>query len=205
MNYRNQDFAIILAAGFSTRMGTCKTTLPWHNRTLLSYQAEQFLLANITPIIVLGSHNAHRQTDCPDGSHVVINHQSDRGKTGSILIGLDALPTSFSTVIISAVDLPRPFAIYQTLLQSYRQEKALIVAPCYRQKLGHPLLFSARLLPELKTIEESTLGLRKIVQKFYPKLKKIEFTTENILININHPHTYREEWQKTTTHSRYHC
>lgn len=205
MDCRNRDFALILAAGFSTRMGTCKTTLSWHNQTLLSYQAEQFLLANITPIIVLGSHNAHRQTDCPNGSHVVINHNSDRGKTGSILIGLDALPTSFSTVIISAVDQPRPFEIYQTLLQSYRQEKALIVAPCYRQKSGHPLLFSARLLPELKTIEESTFGLRKIVQKFALELKKIEFTTTNILIDINHRGTYREEWQKTTIHSRYHC
>jgi molybdenum cofactor cytidylyltransferase len=205
MNYHNRDFAIILAAGFSTRMGTCKTTLPWYDRTLLSYQAEQFLLANITPIIVLGSHNAHRQTDCPARSRVVINHNSDRGKTGSILIGLDALPISFSTVIISAVDQPRPFEVYQTLLESYYQEKALIIAPCYRQKLGHPLLFSALLLPELKTIEESTFGLRKIVRKCDRELKKIEFTTTNILIDINHRSTYREEWQKTTIYNRYHC
>lgn len=205
MDCSNRDFAIILAAGFSTRMGICKTTLPWRNRTLLSYQAEQFLLAEITPIIVLGSHNAHRQIDCPDGSQVVVNCKSDlapsearcdRGKTGSILTGLDSLPPSFSTVTISAVDQPRPFEIYQTLLQSYRQEKALIIAPCYRKRLGHPLLFSSELLPELKTIEESTLGLRKIVQKFYYALRKIEFTTENVLIDINNRNTYQIEWQK---------
>ena len=66
-NCPNRDFAIILAAGYSTRMGVCKTTLPWHNnQTLLRYQAEQFLQANITPIIVLGSHNAHRKSDCPN-------------------------------------------------------------------------------------------------------------------------------------------
>ena len=122
-NYSNRDFAIILAAGKSTRMGICKTTLPWHNKqTLLRYQAEQFLLADITPIIVLGSHNAHRRSDCPPGSEVVINFNNNLGKTSSILTGINCLPKLFSTVTISAVDQPRSSYIYQTLVQVYRQE-----------------------------------------------------------------------------------
>ena len=194
-NHCNLDFAIILAAGFSTRMGTCKTTLPWrNNQTLLRYQAEQFLLADITPIIVLGSHNAHRQVDCPNGSQIVINYQSERGKTSSILTGLQSLPQNVSTITISAVDQPRSVSVYQTLLQIYRQEKPLIIAPCYRGKLGHPLLFSYRLLPELRNISESTLGLRKIVRKFYSHIKRVEFMTPDILIDLNNRATYQSQF-----------
>ena len=193
----NRHFALILAAGKSTRMGTCKTTLLWHdNQTLLRYQAEQFLLAGITPIVVLGSHNAHRQTDCPDGSLVVINYNCDRGKTESILTGLKLLPTEFSTITISAVDQPRSTEIYQTLVRAYQQEKPSIVAPSYHGKLGHPLLFSARILPFIQNIHESSLGLRKVVSQFYSDIKKIDFMTSKVLSDLNQKNTYQLELQK---------
>lgn len=201
-----QHFSLILAAGLSTRMGTCKTALPWlNNQTLLRYQAEQFLLAGITPIVVLGSHNAYRQTDCPDGSQIVINPNSDRGKTSSILTGLHALPQSCSTITISAVDQPRSAYIYQALLQAYKQDKPLITAPCYRSKLGHPLLFSSRLLSFLLDINESSLGLRKVVSQFYSEIERVEFTTSEVLNDLNICSKYQLELQKiklTKNHSQ---
>ncbi len=192
MQSNSQDFAIILAAGFSTRMGVCKTTLPWRNhQSLLRYQAEQFLQANITPIVVLGAHNAARQTDCPPGSQVVIKAVGDRSKTRSILTGLEVLPLGTSTVTISAVDQPRSTHIYQTLLQAYRQEKALITAPRYRNRAGHPVLFSHQLLPALKKISDSSLGLRNLVQALHSKTKRVAFDTPEVLIDINNEKTYR--------------
>ena len=195
-NNNPQHFALILAAGLSTRMGSCKAGLPWRNgQTLLRYQAEQFLQANIIPIVVLGSHNAEWRSLCPPGSRVVINFQSDRGKTRSILTGLNLLPPEFSTITISAVDQPRSSYIYQTLLQSYAREPALITAPCYLNKLGHPLLFAARLLPVIKNISDSTLGLRKVIKDFNYDIKKISLNPE-VLIDINHRHTYQTEFKK---------
>lgn len=197
-------FALILAAGLSTRMGTCKTSLPWlNNQTLLRYQAEQFLLAGITPIVVLGSHNADRRSDCPPGSQVVINFNSNLGKTSSILTGLNSLPRSFSSITISAVDQPRSAYIYQTLLQNFCQTNHAIAAPCYRGKLGHPLLFSSRLLPFLLDINESSLGLRKVVSRFYSELKKVEFTTSEVLSDLNNRSKYQLELQKTKLSKNY--
>ena len=192
-----QNFALILAAGLSTRMGVCKTTLPWHNnKTLLRYQAEQFLLANITPIVVLGSHNAHRRSDCPPGSRVVINSNSNLGKITSILSGLKLLTERFSTVTISAVDQPRASYVYQTLLQTYQRNRALITAPIYQEKLGHPLLFSHELLPELIQITDSNLGLREIIRKRYLAIDKISFNSSEIFTDLNYKDTYQSELKK---------
>ena len=196
-NYPNRDFAIILAAGLSTRMETCKATLPWrNNQTLLRYQTEQFLLANITPIVVLGSHNARCQKDCSEGSQVVINFNSNQGKVSSILTGLKLLPTKFSTLTISAVDQPRSTFIYQTLLKVYRENKPLITAPCYQDRIGHPLLFSSQLLPKLKQIKESSFGLRKIIRQRYSEIYRINFDTSEIFIDMNYQNTYQLEFSK---------
>ncbi|MGF1481906.1 MAG: NTP transferase domain-containing protein [Cyanophyceae cyanobacterium] len=198
----NSNFSIILAAGASQRMGVCKTTLPWQGRTLLKYQAEQFLLAGFTPVIVLGPHNLQRQKECPQGSQVVINPAPERGKTSSILTGLAALPL-WTVLFISAVDQPRSAHVYQTLYKVHREKNASITAPSHAGKLGHPLLFSHRLLPDLKNISDATLGLRQIVQKYGERAQckqnsivQVEFATPEVFIDMNTPTSYQTQLQK---------
>ena len=187
-----KNFAIILAAGVSTRMGTCKASLPWlDGKTLLSYQVEQWLIADVTPIVVLGSHNAHHQNDCPQGSQVVINSFPSQGKTSSILKGLRLLPQDFEVVAISAVDQPRSTAVYQKLLKEHRHYAAMITAPSYKGRLGHPLFFSKKLLPYLEKIREETAGLRQVVQAFYSVIQKVEFDTSDVLADLNTPESYK--------------
>ncbi|MCG6138427.1 MAG: hypothetical protein MET45_28030 [Nostoc sp. LLA-1] len=38
-------------------MGTCKTSLPWGGKTLLTYQIEQWLSVDFIPVVVCGLHN----------------------------------------------------------------------------------------------------------------------------------------------------
>ncbi|MDB9525823.1 nucleotidyltransferase family protein [Oscillatoria sp. CS-180] len=193
-----QDFAIILAAGASSRMGTCKTALPWQGSTLLAYQCEQFLLTSVTPIVVLGPHNLHRQDDCPQESYVVLNAAPKRGKISSIQTGLNALPADWTTLFIAAVDQPRPVNVYRTLLQTHRERTALLTAPSYHGKLGHPLVFSNRLASELAILSEETLGLRRIVQNLGEAIAKVEFTTPLILSDLNTPAHYQEHLRTVT-------
>ncbi|HEY9848334.1 MAG TPA: nucleotidyltransferase family protein [Leptolyngbyaceae cyanobacterium] len=184
-------FAIILAAGYSRRMGTCKASLPWgENQTLLSYQIEQFLLAGITPIVVLGLHNAERQKDCPIGTIILINPESKKGKTSSILVGLQAIPKNCQVLVISAVDQPRLTEIYQKLLQAQIANNPIITAPTYQGKLGHPLFFSSSALPYLENIREETFGLRQIVGDFYEEIQKVEFDMPVVLTDINTPENF---------------
>lgn len=187
--------AIILAAGASTRMGTCKTSLAWGTQqTLLSYQASEFILAGIIPIIVLAPHNAHQEKICPPESLIVVNPEPNQGKTRSILTGLTALPSSVKTLLISAVDQPRSHEVYQILLERHQEKSALISAPCYQGKLGHPTVFSSQLLGELREIREETQGLRSLIQKYYPLIQKIEFNSPEILLDLNRPEEYQIQY-----------
>ncbi|MBH8566606.1 nucleotidyltransferase family protein [Nostoc sp. CENA67] len=186
-------FTIILAAGASTRMGTCKSSLLWREgKTLLTYQLEQWLNLGFTPLVVLGSHNSHRQKDCPIGSLVVINPHTSTGKTSSLLAGLNQTPPDFEILAISAIDQPRELNIYQQLLQAHEETSALITAPTHQGKIGHPLLFANDMRSHLVNIREETLGLRQIIKDFYPLIHKVEFQNPDVLLDINTPEIYQK-------------
>ncbi len=187
-------FAIVLAAGASTRMGTCKTSLPWcEGKTLLTYQLEQWLSIGFTPLVVLGLHNSHRQKDCQLGSLTVINPHANTGKTSSLLTGLQHIPQNFEVLAISAVDQPRKLEIYQRLLQAHTDNSALITAPTYEGKMGHPLLFDNEMRSHLQNIREETFGLRQIIKEFYPIIHQVEFNNPNVLVDINTPEVYQKQ------------
>ncbi len=191
-NSKLTNFALVLAAGTSTRMGTCKTSLPWcEGKTLLTYQLEMWLNLGFTPLVVLGSHNSHRQKDCPSGSVTVINPHANAGKTTSILTGLQHIPADFEILAISAVDQPRQLDIYQKLVLAHKDNSALITAPVYQSKMGHPLLFGNGMRSHLQNLREETLGLRQVIREFYPLIHKVEFDTLDVLLDINTPEIYR--------------
>lgn len=237
-NQSDQNWAIILAAGASQRMGTCKAGLPWgENRTLLTYQIEQFLMAGIRAIVVLRPHNANlianssellrsgqttlaalergnqtplnhleRENQPPPAPlergeyevRAIVNPAPELGKTSSILLGLSQLPANFATVIISAVDQPRPAQIYQDLLHLAQQQPNPLIAPSYQGKMGHPILFSQRLLPELLMISEANLGLRQVIQKYRSHISYLE-ASEIVLTDLNTPAAYQTALKKLLT------
>ncbi|HEY9817611.1 MAG TPA: nucleotidyltransferase family protein [Candidatus Obscuribacterales bacterium] len=185
--------ALLLAAGASHRMGRCKTTLPWGDRpSLLTYQTEQMHQAGLIPIVVLGSHNAHRQVDCAPNTQIVINPHPEQGKVSSILSGLAHLPTDVTALVLCAIDQPRPADLYVALLNAYKRHAAPIVAPIYQGKLGHPLLFSATLLPHLHQIRDETLGLRAVVQQVYDQIHRVEWPSALVHDDFNTPKAYTQ-------------
>jgi molybdenum cofactor cytidylyltransferase len=184
--------AILLAAGASRRMGRCKTTLPWGDRpSLLTYQTEQMHQAGLRPIVVLGPHNAHRQDDCAPQTQVVINPHPEQGKVSSILTGLAHLSEEVTALFLCAIDQPRPTSLYLALIDAHQRHAAPITAPVHQGTLGHPLLFSARLLPRLQQIREETLGLRAVVQQVYPHIHRLAWPSAIIHQDLNTPESYR--------------
>jgi len=185
--------ALILAAGASTRMGTCKAALPWIGETtLLTYQVRQWLAVGVSPLVVLAPHNTLLGEQLPWGSRVVINPHPEAGKTGSMLTGLGAIAPNWETLVMTAVDQPRPTWIYQQLLQKHTPESHPITAPTYQDRLGHPLLFDRVMLPHLQAMREETLGLRQVVQQFATQIQRVAFTTSLVLSDLNTPATYQQ-------------
>ena len=193
----SEHFAIVLAAGFSRRMGQCKASLKWHHdESFLQYQVSQFCQAGFSPFVVLGSHNINLQKEVFSDCKIVINDAPERGKTSSILTALNCLPESFLSVTISAVDQPRPAYVYEQLLHSHLLENASITCPIHNERLGHPLIFSKDMLTHLRAITEETQGLRAILAQFWTIINRVVFTDPLVLSDFNTSELYESMFFK---------
>jgi molybdenum cofactor cytidylyltransferase len=153
-------YAVILAAGASTRMGTDKALLPWPPATPGSSPAGQtFLSAAIQAlypfsekvIVVVGK---NEDTLAPvvyaNGASLVRNPEPDRGQFSSLQVGLqEVLNEGRDAAMVTLVDRPpAKTATLQTLRSAFADagNDVWAVVPEYNGKHGHPFLMAREMI-----------------------------------------------------------
>lgn len=187
-------FAILLAAGQSTRMGTPKPLLAWFGATLVERQTEALLEAGVDDVYVVTGHRAYEVHARVRGAHVyrVLNPHYKLGKSTSIKAGLAALPHGIETIVLLAVDQPRPAWLIRKVLESHRTTRAPISCPRYHNHGGHPLIFSGALAIELDSISEETEGVRSVVKAHAAQINWVEMDTPLARLDLNTPEAYEK-------------
>ncbi|MGZ8916547.1 MAG: nucleotidyltransferase family protein, partial [Methylobacter sp.] len=139
-------YAIILAAGASSRMSSPKQLLEWRNRPLLEHAvANARAVLNERVIVVLGAHAESIQTTVDlGGVSSIVNPDWQEGIASSIRAGVRALPGSAGAALILLCDQPLINAAHmQNLLNNWQNAPACIVASQYHHSVGVPALFPA--------------------------------------------------------------
>lgn len=187
--------AVLLAAGESSRMGQLKALLAWQGTSLLAHQLNSLQEAGVQRIVVVLGHQAERLQPLLEGREwvtPVVNPDYRQGKTTSIKAGLEALgPESAAVLLILNVDQPRSAETLRFLLQEHRSASYLITIPTYRGKGGHPIILDASLLPELRSIDEETQGIRAVVQRHKDSTQRVEAPSPEVLWDLNTPEEYQ--------------
>jgi molybdenum cofactor cytidylyltransferase len=153
-------YAVILAAGESTRMGTDKALLPWPPATSGSPPAGQtFLSAAIQAlypfsdkVIVVVGKNENNLTPViyANGASLVQNPDPERGQFSSLQVGLqEVMNDGRDSAMITLVDRPPAnTATLQTLCSAFAEAANEIwaVVPEYNGKHGHPFLVAREMI-----------------------------------------------------------
>ncbi len=189
-------WAILLAAGESSRMGQLKALLPWRGVTLLEDQLHVLLDAGVEHVIVVLGHDADRLkpiVDAVDGASWTLNSDYLQGKTTSLKTGAAALPgREASDVLLLNVDQPRNTEAVRALLERHRSSGHRITIPTYGGKGGHPILIVAELLRELADIEEESQGLLAVVRRHADATERFELDDPSLLWDLNTPEQYQQ-------------
>lgn len=183
--------ALLLAAGESTRMGRLKQLLPWDGEPLLAWQARQLREGGAEEVVVvLGHATAEIAPHVPDVARVVINEDYKQGRATSLKRGAEALSDETEAVLILSVDQPRPSWLTKRLIERWRDGHPLVVSPRFAKGFGHPILLDGSLLPELQDVEESTLGLRAVIDRHIKRAVSIPVSNDALHVDLNTPADY---------------
>src|SRR5271157_4270310 len=100
--------ALVLAAGYSSRMGQFKPRLPVGGRSAIELAITAFREAGIEVVLVVTGHRAQELTAVLEGHRVrcVFNPKYDSGMYSSIVAGLKALPADTDACFILPADIP---------------------------------------------------------------------------------------------------
>jgi CTP:molybdopterin cytidylyltransferase MocA len=178
-------------------MGAPKPLLDWGGTTLVEYQIAQLREAGAEKVIVVLGHRADEILPFVHqaGALAIVNELYAEGRASSVRVAAGALPEDTAAVVVLNVDQPRPAWVTSRLLDEHRRERALITVPVFDGKRGHPVIFDARLAPELREVREATEGMRAVMQAHAAEVLEVSFDTPVVVLDMNVP----EEYEKAKT------
>lgn len=185
--------AIVLAAGFSSRMGEFKPLLPLGNRSILERVIILFQKTGIRDIhVVIG----HRQSELHPivdklDVHGIFNPDYRHDMFTSVVIGLGALGSGTEAVFILPVDIPlvKPSTIH-SLLSAYQENRGHLLYPTFGGKRGHPPLIPFSYARDIIKWQGEN-GLNGALKHFESNALEIKVPDENILFDLDTPEDYQ--------------
>lgn len=137
-------YAIILAAGSSSRLGKPKQLHEWQGRSLLRHAVDNArALLNERVIVVLGANaEAIRSSVELDDVRVVLNPEWQEGIASSIRAGIAALPGQAEAALMLLTDQPLVGReTLKNLLDNWQNARQRIAVCYYNDTVGVPALF----------------------------------------------------------------
>jgi len=188
-------YAIVLAAGESTRMGALKQVLPFGKSTVIETIIASLLKSSAQRVIVIVGHRAPDVQKVLEKSEVEIrvNENYKKGMLSSIKCGVSALPPDAEAFMICLCDQPgiRPENI-DVLIDSYRKSGKGIIIPVYKGKRGHPVIFDKRYIEDILSLKEKDGGLREVVWKNSEDILEVEVENIAVIEDMDYMGEYRK-------------
>jgi CTP:molybdopterin cytidylyltransferase MocA len=194
---RQRVSAVILAAGYSSRMGSFKPLLPLvEGNTVIATVINNLKAAGCDDVCVVTGHNSELlEAACHRfGARIAHNPDFDRGMYSSIVAGLSAQAPDTDACLLLPVDIPlvRPATLRQ-LLQYHSAADTRVVYPTFLGRRGHPPRIHRTLFNEIIDSEHHAGedGLRGILVRHEDFADEIPVLDQHILLDMDTQEDYQ--------------
>ena len=190
--------AIILAAGYSERMGRFKPLLDLGGRPVIARVVDTFVRAGIRDVRVVAGYNKdilmpvlHKL-----GTRVIVNDNYADGMFTSVLAAVKGLESGVKAFFLLPADIPlvRPWTI-RYLAENFVRNEGKILVPCFMGQHGHPPLIASRFIENIMNYRGED-GLSGVLKQQEADTVSIRVPDRNILFDVDKPGDYMELQQR---------
>ena len=178
---------VVLAAGLATRMAGSKVTRPVDGAPMVARVVDAALGSGLDEVVVVVGHEAEQVSavlrDRP--VRLVDNPHYAAGMSTSLRAGLHAVAPGSDAVLFLLAD--QPFvssALIDRLLAAFAAGGKPIVRPWACGRPANPVLFAARLFPELLR-EEGDHGGRHVVERHPDDVHLVEVDDPRLCLDVD--------------------
>ncbi|MCI4369665.1 MAG: NTP transferase domain-containing protein [Thermoplasmata archaeon] len=179
--------ALLLAGGESRRLGGVpKATLSVGDEAAIVRMARIAAAEGFAPAVVVAGRHYEQTVKALHGRSipVVENREWASGRTGSIRLGLDTLPTQ-QDVLLWPVDHPLVEAKTLRVLRSVAEgdPMALWLLPTYERRGGHPVYLRAPVRPMVQFLAPDA-PLRALLRRLGPQVRRVPVTDPGVTSSV---------------------
>ncbi len=190
--------AIVLAAGFSSRMGDeNKLLLPFGQHSVLQETLSQLCASNVAEVILVSGFQSSTVLNSLDTSRITITSCKNyyEGMTRSIQQGVRAVADTSEGYMICLGDMPLiQKAEYNLLIEAfgkaYRNSPQTIILAESQGRRGQPVTFSTHYREAILNHQEMN-GCKGIIEDNYGNVTTVEMAGDSILCDIDTIADYR--------------
>lgn len=181
-----QTTAVLLASGFSKRMGKNKLFLTYKGKSFLTRALELLTSLPFLEVLVIIQKKDALKMDDFKQVKVIYNTHPERGQSESVLLALEKAKGQHC--LFMPVD--QPFLTTSLLVKLMEKaQKDNIVYPLYQNKPTTPIFFGHDFLNELKTLSGDNGGRQ--VRNHHPnESEALSLFNDKELIDIDTPEKY---------------
>lgn len=178
--------AVILAAGFSSRMEQFKPLLPLGEKTITDHVIATFRQNNVDVYLIVGWRGNELRAGIKKWDiDIIENSEYQQGMFTSVQAGIRHLQPVPESFFIMPVDIPlvRPSTISQ-LINEAREHPGKILYPVFGKTRGHPPLVPSSLIPVILGWQKEG-GLRAILSTQENNALEVIVPDSYILLDID--------------------
>lgn len=171
--------AIVMASGFSTRMGKNKLLMVYRGKTIIENTLDILKKCNFKEIIVVSQYKEVLSIASKYNFKTVLNKKAYLGQSESIKLGIkNSSECDGYMFFVGDQPLLNKMDI-DNLIKRFKDNNKYIIIPKYDNKKGNPVIFPSCLKNKLLMLKNDEKG-KKVISE-YDKIKYIHVQKETLL------------------------
>ena len=175
---------IILASGFSTRMGKNKLLMKINNEEIISRVIKEVKKSNISNIILVAREKTILDIGKLENVKVVENKEAYLGQSSSIKIGINNSNIDEDFMFFCGDQPFIDFKSINKLIEASKKARESIIIPKVNEKTGSPVIFSKIYKKDLGLLT-GDIGGREVIRKNKEKVVYVEIMNPLFLEDVD--------------------